>query len=246
VLFAFLGGVYIGPTPVSAETLVRQAQEIHNLPVDRCYLVVSRPEPGAADRFPLLAQPRETHLWTRGDRFWMESALPGKRWKWGRDDRHRVWVTRSRDEGVRFEADEVPEGLGVACDVLGLHTETLLDVLLKDFDLRRETSPGTGVHRVHAELKPGHTHPGLESATLEIDAESKVLRHAVLVRAVHGVRVATVTGTLVETCPQSDSRYELEGHLDDGAVIYSRDHQPLRRLPLLLRFLPAPPGRPLP
>ena len=177
----------------------------------------------------------------RGDRFWMESANPERRWKWGRDDQRRVWLTRSRDEGVRFDADEVPEGLGVACDVLGMQTETLLAVLLADFDLRRESPPATapGVHLIQAELKPGHTHPGLLAATLEIDSESKVLRKVVLVRAFQGVRLATVTFTLIDTRPQIDARYQLEGHLDEGAVILSKDHLPLKRRLFLLRLLPS-------
>src|SRR5262249_30465772 len=104
--------------------------------------------------------------------------------------------------------------------------------------------PGTRV--IHAELRPGRIHPGLQSATLEIDAESKVLRKVVLTRALRGARLATVTFTLVETGRRSDARYQLEGHLDDGAVIYSRDNQPQRRRLLLLRLLPALGGRLLP
>jgi hypothetical protein len=81
---------------------------------------------------------------------------------------------------------------------------------------------------------------------LEIDAESKVVQKAVLSRAFRGQPLATVTFTLVETGQQSDLRYQLEGHLEDNAQIYSRDNQPLKRRVMLLRLWPAIGGRLLP
>ncbi len=245
VLLAFAGGLYLIPpaAQASAEVLVRQAERTHDLPVDRCYLITHQPEPGLADRFPLLAQSRETRLWTRGDRFWMDSVAPAplhRRWSWGRDDRHRVWLTRSRDEGVRFDPDEVPEGLSVACDMLSMQPAPLLGALLADFNLTLDASPTApaGVRVVRAELKPGHTHPTLRAAVLEIDAESKVLQKVTLSRALRGVPLATVTFTLVETGQLADDQYQLEGHLDRDAQVYTHDNQPLRRRAVLLRVLP--------
>src|SRR5262249_52435580 len=85
VLLAVVG-LSLTSGQASAETLVLQAKQQHALPVDRCYLVQVKPEPGVLDRFPILGQPRETRLWTRGDRFWMESLFLGRKGVWGRDD----------------------------------------------------------------------------------------------------------------------------------------------------------------
>ena len=53
-----------------------------------------------------------TRLWTRGDRFWVESARPGQRWAWGRDEANRFWVAFGPHTAVSLEADEVPYWLG--------------------------------------------------------------------------------------------------------------------------------------
>src|SRR4051794_7770844 len=42
ILAAFFGGLHFAPVHASPQALVRQAQEIHRLPLDRCYLVEIR------------------------------------------------------------------------------------------------------------------------------------------------------------------------------------------------------------
>jgi hypothetical protein len=240
---ALLGGRLAGPAQASAETLVREAREAHALPVDRCYLVQTVPAPGGAfARFPLLSRPRQTRLWTRGDRFWLESADPRRHWAWGRDEHGTVWLALGPGEGLRYDPDEVPEGVAVACDVLGMRVETLLGEVLRDFDLRREPAdPGATTWRVRAEPKPGRPHPALRSALLEIDAETRVLRRLVLERTLRGRPLATVTLTLVETGSQPDAAYQLAGHLDPGAPVFTREHERLRRPFLLRAFFGMPP-----
>jgi hypothetical protein len=247
LVLAFLGGRLFGPGRASAESLVREARQAHSLPVDRCYLVQSTPAPGAwAARFPRLAQPRETRLWTRGDRFYLESTGPGlfgrppRRWAWGRDEQGRVWLALDGDRGLRYDADEPgdePAAVRLACEVCGMQTETLLDEVLAHFELRREDDDGATL-RVRAEPKPGVApSPWLAAAELEIDAETRVLRRLVLHRTRAGQPLAVVTFTLVETRPVDDALYTLEGHLQPGVKPYSASYRPLQRALLVAPLL---------
>jgi hypothetical protein len=240
VVLAFLGGQHVGPAQASAESLVREARQAHALPVDRCYLVQTVPVPGGVlARFPALSQPRETRLWTRGDRFWIESTNPERKWAWGRDDQGTLWLALGRKHGLRYEADEVPEPLGVACDVCSMQVETLLEEVLRDFDLVRERPEGdmaTGTYRVQAEPKRGRQPPGLRTALLEVDVESRVLRRLVLHRTRRGRPLATVTFTLVESQTQNENTYHLEGHLEADAPIYSSLNKRPQRDLLLRAF----------
>jgi hypothetical protein len=248
VLVAFLGGRHFGPGQASAETLVREARQAHALPLDRCYLVQIVPDPeGLLARHPWLSQARENRLWTRGDRFWVESTNPERRWAWGRDDQRGVWLAPGRSRGARFERDEVPERLNAVCDVCGMRVETLLDEVLAGFQLTRERPDSAAgpaaTYRVRAEPKPGGGSPFLRSAVLEVDAETRVLRRLVLERTRRGQPLATVTFTLVETGTQSDLSYQLEGHLDPDAPVYSTTNTPPRRALLLRAFLGLPPAK---
>lgn len=251
VLVAFLGGRHFGPAQASAETLVREARQAHALPLDRCYLVQIVPDPeGVLARHPWLRQARENRLWTRGDRFWVESTNPERRWALGRDDQGGVWLALGRSFGARFERDEVPERLNTICDVCGMRAETLLDEVLAEFELTRERPDGTAepaaTYRIRAEPKPGGGSPFLRSAVLELDAETRVLRRLVLERTRRGQPLATVTFTLVETGTQSDLSYQPEGHLEPGAPVYSTTNTPPRRALLLRAFLGLPPAKAAP
>jgi len=244
VLLAFLGGHLLQPGPASAEVFVREAREAHALPIDRCYLVQSVPEPGGAlSRYPALTQPRETRLWTRGDRFWAASTNPDRHWAWGRDDQGSVWLALGgRKHGVRFDREEVPEPINVVSDVWCMRVETLLNEVLKSFLLTREPadaiSPAT--IRIRATPRARYLAPGLRGAILEIDAETRVLRRLVLQRTRRFQPLATVTFTLVETGAQDDASYTLEGHLDPEAPVYTRENKPRLRDQLMRRFFNLP------
>lgn len=238
--FVFFGGLfYAKPEPATAEGLVRDAQQAHHQPVDRCYLVEVRRESDAADESRrVTALSPTTRLWTRGDRFWIESANPNQRWAWGRDERGGVWlafgVVQSR--GVRLDPDEVPRSLEQASDLYSMQLETLLSNIRRDFTLTREPLPdGPGV-LISAALKPGRHSPTLRSATLELDAETKVVRKVVLNRVLNGQPFATVTYTLVETGTQDDAKYQLEGHLPPGSPVLSRTTLPRLRDEVLRKF----------
>lgn len=229
VLLAFLGGLQLGPMRASAKTLVQEAQAAHCLPLDRCYLVEIRKESALLDdRNPLTAQARVIRVWTRGDRLWIESVNPQRRWAWGRDENGSVWMAFGPHRAIRFERQEVPRWLGLGCDIFAMQVETLLNEVLRDFHLQRTTDeagmPASQV--VTATLKPGREHPNLRQARIEIDAETKVIRRLVLHRTRLGQPFATLTYTLVETQPQDDSKYVLEGHLSAPFEVYTPTTNP--------------------
>jgi hypothetical protein len=229
VLLAFLGGLQFGPGRAGAETLLQQAHAAHLMPLDRCYLVEVRRDTASPER-PLVpgAPPRVIRLWTRGDRIWLESIQPQRTWAWGRDDNGSVWMAFGPHRAIRFRRDEVPAWLATGCDILAMRVETLLDDVLRDFDLRRTAdlagTPGSQV--VTATLKPGHTHPSLRQARIELDAETKVIRRLVLNRTRLGQPFATLTYTLVETRAEDDSKYVLEGHLSAPFDVYTPSSNP--------------------
>lgn len=229
VLLAFLGGRHLGPVPASAEALVHQARAAHQLPLDRCYLVeVQRDAPLPGEVVPSAPPPRVIRLWTRGDRIWVESVQPQRRWAWGRDGAGNVWMAFGGHRGLRFTRDEVPPWLALGCDVFAMRVEILLNDVLRDFDLRRTTAEVPATQVVTATLKPGHTHPNLRQARIDIDAETKVIRRLVLVRTRLGQPFATITYTLVETRSQDDSQYLLEGHLTEPFEVLTPTTDPRR------------------
>jgi hypothetical protein len=236
MLLAFVGGQHLGPARAapSPEAVVREARTVHSQPIDRCYLAEHRLFGDTADRhYPLLGQPRINRLWTRGDRFWIESTSGRTDWAWGRDEAGNVWMALSRHRGVLYEP------LAISCDLYSMRLETLLDTVLRDFDLRPESPPPgapTGSHFIRAELKPGRQPPGLRSVRLEVDPETKVLRQVVLHRVLRDRHSATVTFTLVETRAQDDALYQLEGRLAAPYDIYTRTNQPQRRREMLVRL----------
>ena len=228
----------------SPESLVREAKQAHRLPLDRCYLVEVRKDSAVYDEcFPMTSQVRLTRLWTRGDRFWVESVSPERRWDWGRDEKNHVWFAFEPQRAVRLEPGEVPRWLSLCCDLYCIRLEQLLGTVLRDFTLDRETpdddfasasTPATQV--VRAIMKPGLTHPSIKSVVLEIDAESRVVRRMVLERMYKGQPFATVTCTLVETETLDDDKFQLEGHLVAPYTIFTREFEPLKRRELISRW----------
>jgi hypothetical protein len=255
LLLAFFGGSWIQPVRASPATIVREAQKAHLLPLDRCYLVETVRNPALPDELaPLASQWPTTRLWTRGDRFWIESTNPRARWAWGRDEKGGIWMASGQGYGIRFDPDETPRWLSTTCDVFSMQMETLLDEVLRNFELLREPAPaaaGSASIAIRAEPRPGRPHPRIGGAVLEIDAETRVVRRLVLNRTRQDQAIATVTYTLVETAARDLNLYQIEGHLQTPFEIYSRDREPDRRIDLLVRWFgpkaadwfKAPPGR---
>jgi hypothetical protein len=233
--------LWLGPfhTPqASAETLVLAARVAHTQPIDRGYLVQTEFDSNIVQRLPVLLAPRESKLWTRGDRFFLESKIEqGRRFTWGRDHLGRVWVTAQPDVGVLFGPDEYREPMAVACDLYSMNLDTLLGDVLAKFDLRRD---GTDDDRIviTGRPKPYWGAGPLRQVTLEVNPTTKVIERVVLVRP-----AATVTFTLVETTTLPDTRYELLGHIDAKAVVFGSNRPGLRARQMREWFGPRFPPR---
>jgi hypothetical protein len=237
-----LGIVYLWPSPATAATLVLATKQVHELPVDRCYLIeVQTPSPD--DPLSESTSQRVDRLWTRGDRFFIESSNRQYCWAWGQDDTGAVWLASGRQRGLRLEASEVPPGLSRICDTHSMQFERLLNQLLQDFDLTWESPDATTLPQtrvVHAVRKPKRRRGPVQEARLEIDVETKMIRKLVVKRWSRSWatswQLATVTYTLVGTEAQPDLCYQPEGHLEAPFVIYSREHEPEKRNAILARL----------
>jgi hypothetical protein len=217
VVLAVLGIWLMPGGRASAEDWVRQAREVHNQPVDRCYRVSAQVEGGRLEGLPLWQ--KENRLWTRGNDFYVEPTAGHRNWAWGQDRQGRVWVALGRQRGVRFDAERVPEPLALVCAIRGLQIETLLDEVLADFDVRRDEAAATESGTTFIRATPRSGRSTLRAVTLEIDQKSHVIRRATIERQFFESGPATVTLSLVESQPQPDSAYTLEGHLDPGGTM---------------------------
>jgi hypothetical protein len=231
------------------EAVVREAREAHLQPIDRCYLVEVRRESSlAAEIAPNLPQVRQNRLWTRGDRFWVESVRPDQRWAWGRDEANWFWIAFGPHTAVRYEADEVPDWLNLYCDLHSLNLDRWLGDVLDRFDLTREEAPADGEDTSTIRVKARAREvvaigPAVQSAELEIDAETRVIRRLVVRRVWDGEPLATVSYSLSETDARDPADYQVEGHLTDPSQVFTRDHDPQRRKELLARWFGNRPGR---
>jgi hypothetical protein len=242
--------VHDRPVLAKGETVVLEARQAHALPIDRCYLVEVRRESSlVAELSPANPQIRQNRLWTRGDRFWVESAHPEQRWAWGRDEANRFWIAFGPHTAVSMEAVEVPFWLNVYCDLHSLNVEKWLSEVLSRFELTREAKPedvdsSTIAVRARAKTRSlNPQYPSVESAELEIDAETRVVRRMVVRRVLNGKPFATVTYTLAETDARDPADYRLEGHLSEPSEIYTRENKPERRKELLARWFGPRTGR---
>jgi hypothetical protein len=215
----------------TAAELVQAAQQVHAAAVDRCYDIRTEWDPAFPRRGPFQSLARESRVWTRGDRFWLESTTDGKPWAWGRDGGGRVWVAFNRQTGLLFEADEVGIPMAEACDLFSMKLASTLGELLTDYDLGRESDgPGSPV-RVTAVLRGGPANPRPQALTVEIDPRTKEVRRLRIRRP-----AVTVTFTLTATDALPEDRYDLAGHLDAGATAFDTNRK-VGRLLLWQRFL---------
>jgi hypothetical protein len=223
------------------EVLVREAKEAHLLPLDRCYLVEFQQSPDFLDRWPSVPFLSPQHrLWTRGDRFWVEANRAGEQYAWGRDERNRFWVVFDSAEVLWLEPDEMPTWLHFHSEIYCVRLTTLLEKLLRDHDLERETPPDgargpQATLVIRATLKPGHENAAFRNVVLEIDAETRVVRRMTLERYYMGRFFADVTYTLVETRTISDRDYVPIEHRKAQGDSYTEESDPARRRALLVR-----------
>jgi hypothetical protein len=115
-----------------------------------------------------------------------------------------------------------------------LHDCTLKDELHADRPLTRI---------IVATPNSQRTRLWLNEVTLEIDTEAKVVRRLVIMRNRLGTPIAKTTFTLIETSPDDDAKYHLEGHLAEPFHIYEGAISPRVKLELLARWSGARAGK---
>ena len=163
-------------------------------------------------------------LWTRGDRFWAEILFGDVRVSLGREADQSLWSSHSRKAGNRYtnNPDDLPQNMAQLCEIVSMSIPRLLDTVLADFEFHSDhvtTHSGRSRTLVWATLRPDRTHALVSDALLEIDDETDVLTRLVLWTVQNGRPRGTHTLTLVESAPADDTRYELQSHVDDDAVI---------------------------
>lgn len=253
IVVAFVLGSQGTAALASPETILLESQKVHQLPLDRCYLVEIKKESALLEQsYPMMQKSRVTRLWTRGDRYWIESVNLQQRFAWGRDEKGDLWIALGTQRGLRFDSNEIPLWLKHSAEVYSMRVEHLLGEMLRDFDLAREPVPAgqpSTTIAITAKLKPGRRHPALSGARIEFDGETKVVRKLVLDRTRMGEPIATVTYLLVDTQSQDAGLYTLEGQLEAPYEIFTSSDENQRRQwlgrffgPMIQEF--SPPGRP--
>ncbi|MGL6073453.1 MAG: hypothetical protein ACRC8S_04745 [Fimbriiglobus sp.] len=229
LLFVFTGQ---GPAPQdlkaapTAEELLTEARVAHTANKDFCYEVTTELDLAVMRQMKLEPIVRKSLLWTRGDQFWIETpVLDGSKMAWGQTPDRRVWAAPNRRRGFVFEADEVGEPIARYCEIISLRVVPLLTELLEAFDLAQK--PGTDspdTIRIEAKLRsrPGFPFPRFRSVELELDAQSKTVRRAVLRRQLNGENIGTIHFQFLTSETRPEAEYTLAGHLDPDATIFDK------------------------
>jgi thiol-disulfide isomerase/thioredoxin len=240
---AFLGGWRMGPKQASAMDLVQEVKRVHNLPLERCYVVEFERVAHDDGRTPIEMARGQVRVWTRGDRFWVEMHQPGNEPPliWGRAEDGALWAVLDLHRGVRIAALDAPRRLALLADVYSLNVDTLLDDVLHDCTLTEDSPDSSSklTRVMQARPRTLKTRVWLEQATLEIDTEARVLRRLIIERNRLGLPFARVTFSLVETRPANDAGYLLEGRLTQPFHIYEGNIEPRVKLEVLGRWLEA-------
>lgn len=229
-----LGGWFFEPARGHAgpRELLAATQEVHRLPIDRCYLVDVRRSPQVTDLFPNAPLLQTSRLWTRGDRFFLVPGDGRIGRAWGRDENGNLWIAPTPRAGVRVESREIPAALATMLEMHTLRVDQVLGEVLQHFDLTRveEADEGLATSETVRAVPRRGAFAFIRWATLEVDRETKVLRRLVIARGPFGKAPSITTYTLVETRALETARYSLEGHLREPFEVYTRQHQPDRWL----------------
>jgi hypothetical protein len=237
---SLLVGVFLlfsgGSIQASPRDLVERARSVHAKPIDRCYVVRVEIPPEVRKHFPRFDFDRESRLWTRGDRYFVE--LPNGHSFWGRDEAKRVWFVPTPDAAVQFDDDEVPAVLQEFLNIRAVNLADLLAEVLADCDLTwaNNVDVANDVRRVYAVGRdPSRS---LRGAVIDVDKDTNVVRRLAIDRQLFRDPRAkvSITFTLADTSPQELSQYTAAGHLKPGAPILDRSHK-VARIGLLTRHL---------
>jgi len=221
----------------SPAQVVEKALVAYNSTVDRRYAVeIALGMPSLRNPARRRLPAAHSTLWVRGNRFVQQYDSWGHAPAWGRDAMGAVWFSLSQETATVFEADEIPEVLQEACDLRTLDLHTLLQSLLKDFDLQ-SISRIANVESIRGLPLSSHATSKYGSVELEIDRDSLLVRKIKLERVHRGRIVAIVTYSLHETTTGKDSLYEWQSYIVDDAQVFRRGSRRAGRTELLRHFL---------
>jgi hypothetical protein len=213
------------PEPAGAYALVTAAQHSMENGPDRCYRVEGHLPTAWLKTNPLYRAGQQATIWTRGNRYMASSDNGNVPIRWGQDEKRNFWFIAG-DVGFSFRPGETPPILNRTRMFLSLNPRQLLNWLLKDFDLTiaKDRDGADPVVRVWAERKPESTQIMFDSAWIEIDPRSKLIRRFEVERTA-GRRTApfSLTFTFVEQDALPASQYQAESHLPAGGELFGPD-----------------------
>jgi len=239
-----LAGIVLGlsrwePSSVASAALVIQAAEgVHAERLERVYVVESE----RSEAVVPFVSPRDVRVATRGDRFFVTMNRGSRQWIWGRDAAGSIWMTVGKRRAIVVEDDELGPALRYVSDLYSLEIETLLQNFRRHCRLE-QSQDESGDHVIRVTPRFTNARGGLRKATIEVDRESKVVRRLVLDREFPEFGKSTVTFTLVDTRPATETDYSPAGHLEQRYELLSRATVPDRRRELLTNWFGSPAER---
>jgi hypothetical protein len=227
VVIAFTFGRWETFAYASAANLVKAAQSVHAMALERCYVVrtmrVTNKGAGNPDDVSEeISKWSNIRIWTQGNRFWVDIQNSKRAWAWGRNQEGTVWLTLGRNRGLQLRADEMGSTLEQICDLHSLEVESLLENFQTKWTLTRGQATESS-YTVIAQPKRGGFH-GISKATIEIDRETKAIRQLLLNRTLSNGSQVQASFTLVETRTPVEELYQPEGHLEEPFQILSREN----------------------
>ena len=240
-IYVVLGGTGpVEPKMLSASEWIRAAKTAHETEkTDRCYDVVADWDVTPFQkRFPFRPIAKRAKLWTRGDQFYVEATFAdGFPVKWGQERTGRVWILPRPDRVLVYEPDDLAEPLARFCEMMSLRLVSTLADLLEKYDLKRETAGPDEPIRIEANPRgnPNSPLPRLSNVMIELDPKTKIVRKAVLTRAMNGETIGSIEFALLETAALDEKKYEYRTHAAANHQVIDGPRPPL-----------VPPAQPLP
>lgn len=221
----------------SPADLVRQTLAEYRSAIDRCYIVKIEAE-GRLRRHQFKGRlgPADSKLWVRGNSFVQIFESSEETLIWGRDPRGSVWFTIARKSAAVFEANKVPDALQELCELRTLDETTLLESLLRDYDLQY-TERQSQIQTIQAKPREPTNSSKYGDLEIDIDKQSRLVHRVSLERLVDKRPVAVVSFTLNEIQERDESYYIVRSHLQDDAKVLEQESRFGDRVELLREFL---------
>jgi hypothetical protein len=218
----------------SPAEVVQDARTAHSRS-DRCYTQTIQFSRGMQITFPLVSDGEHLTVCVRGNRFVVDPGFGGKG-AWGRDETGRIWVAPNREAAARFEESELPVPIRDAAKIRGLELDTLLDDVLKDFDLEWNAPPTEANFSIKATRRGAAKFGQLVSADLVIEKNTKLVKSLTLRRQLGHEANVIITFTFTGATEKDPAAYTAEGHVDRADRVYDAT-RPLLRGQVIAKLL---------